>query len=305
MNEREKTRSPWHEGELLVQERAGTREAMSGGGSSFRTFIPSAAAPFLEEQTVAVIASLDAQRRPWASVRVGAPGFISVRDEHIVRIADVVAVSDPLAENLKSSALAGLLVIDLSRRRRVRINGDGRLHADGSLTIHATQFFGNCPQYIQQREAVTQPSTPAPQNRPPSPELSPEQIAWARRADTLFIASANPTSGADASHRGGAPGFVHVESARKLVLPDYNGNGFFNTLGNVAVNPKAGMTVVDFESGNLLLLTGRGSLDWDPARSARFPGAQRLLDFEIDEVRQIDHAIPAGWAFRGYSPFNP
>src|SRR3546814_14766932 len=66
--------------------------------------------------------------------------------------------------------------------------------------------------------------------------------------------------GADVSHRGGRPGFVRVtedDGRSVLTIPDFSGNQFFNTLGNIAINPRAGLLFVDFATGDLLTLTGR------------------------------------------------
>ena len=65
------------------------------------------------------------------------------------------------------------------------------------------------------------------------------QRAWVAAADTFFIASAAPGGGADASHRGGNPGFVRVRDAATLEWPDYSGNTMFNTLGNITADTPA------------------------------------------------------------------
>jgi predicted pyridoxine 5'-phosphate oxidase superfamily flavin-nucleotide-binding protein len=91
----------------------------------------------------------------------------------------------------------------------------------------------------------------------PSPRLYPatrtesngKQQRLIREADTFFIASSHRDGGADASHRGGNPGFVHVLNETKLIWPDYSGNGMFQTLGNLAIDPRAGLLFMDFESG--------------------------------------------------------
>jgi uncharacterized protein len=121
----------------------------------------------------------------------------------------------------------------------------------------------------------------------------------------LFIATAHPVYGADASHRGGMPGFVQVEGPRQIAIPDYDGNRMFNTLGNIAANPNTGLLFPDFLSGKALLLTGRAHINWDPGRAAQFPGAQRVVEYSIDETLELQSALPEGWEFKSYSPFNP
>src|SRR5262249_47612767 len=135
-------------------------------------------------------------------------------------------------------------------------------------------------------------------------QLNDDQQHWIVGADTFFIATAHPESGADASHRGGHPGFIHVESANRLIIPDYSGNKMFNTLGNIAVNPAAGLVFPDFERGRVLQLSGRARIVWD-FDNEEFPGAQRLLEFDVDKVIELDDPALKGYVFQGYSPFNP
>jgi predicted pyridoxine 5'-phosphate oxidase superfamily flavin-nucleotide-binding protein len=121
----------------------------------------------------------------------------------------------------------------------------------------------------------------------------------------MFIASVHEGAGADASHRGGQPGFVRVLDARRLRLPDYSGNNMFQTLGNITADPRVGLLVPDFETGTTLQLTGRARILWEPGELAGLTGAQRAVDVEIDEVVETAGRVPAGWRFVEYSPFNP
>ena len=258
---------------------------------------------FLAQRHFAVLTTLDEQERPWASVVVGVPGFIRAQDPYTVAISGGWASSDILLSNLEGQEQIGMLAIDFNNRRRVRINGTGSLR-DGVLVIRAQQVYSNCPKYIQAR--IPQELRPTGEtNAVVSESLNETQRQWIARADTFFIASTHPEFGADASHRGGNPGFIHVQDARKLVIPDYNGNNLFNTLGNIQINPQAGLLFVDFEQGRTLQLTGRASINWDEQARSGFPGAQRLVEFETDEVRETENGAPLRFELRTYSPFNP
>jgi predicted pyridoxine 5'-phosphate oxidase superfamily flavin-nucleotide-binding protein len=68
----------------------------------------------------------------------------------------------------------------------------------------------------------------------------------------------------------GNPGFVKILDDRRIALPDYNGNHMFNTLGNLVINPNAGLLFIDFDSGWTLQLTGRASIDWNSERAREF-----------------------------------
>ena len=59
--------------------------------------------------------------------------------------------------------------------------------------------------------------------------------------------------------------------------------------------PRAGILFVDFEHGSLLQLTGRVRIDWDSAELERFPGARRLVHFELDRAVELERALPLRW----------
>jgi predicted pyridoxine 5'-phosphate oxidase superfamily flavin-nucleotide-binding protein len=60
----------------------------------------------------------------------------------------------------------------------------------------------------------------------------------------FFLATADANGHPDCSFKGGAPGFVRVTAAAELAFPDYDGNGMFKSLGNIAVNPHVGLLFI-------------------------------------------------------------
>jgi uncharacterized protein len=124
-------------------------------------------------------------------------------------------------------------------------------------------------------------------------------------ADTFFVASYvehdNGQRSVDVSHRGGRPGFVKVERNR-LTIPDYAGNLHFNTLGNLLVNPQAGLLFIDFSNGNVLQLYGRAEVLLDSPAIQAFEGAERLWTLQVEQVVQRPAAVSLRWAFKAYAP---
>jgi len=295
----------WHDGELAVQQRAGVAEV---SGHGIRSSIPEGALSFLNEQRLAVFGSTGPDGKIWASLRVGKPGFLHVLDPFTLQTASLEVSGDPLIENLKRNQDVGMVVIDFGTRRRMRLNGEAEILPDNGLRIRARQVYGNCQQYIQQRapetESESKTGSVAATLISQAGQLNPDQRRWIEAADTLFIASAHPERGVDASHRGGNPGFVKVQSPNRLIIPDYHGNNMFNTLGNISVNPRTGLVFPDFERGRTLQLSGLAAVDWESDRSA-FPGAERLLVFTIESVIEIEQPSLSGYRFQSYSPFNP
>jgi len=281
---------PFHSGELAVQERAGVRERAARIGGSIHPELPEPARAFLEQRRFVVLATADAEGRPWASVLSGPAGFARPAGPRTLRLEAAPRPGDPLADRIDGD-LVGLLAIDLATRRRMRVNGR-MVRAGGAFLIEADQVYSNCPKYIHPRDAELSPDAGTAAVRR-SNGLTEAQRAWIRRADTFFIATVNPGEGADASHRGGAPGFVAVAGDR-LVWPDYAGNMMYNTLGNIAAYPRAGLLVPDFVTGAMLLLTGRAGIDWDTGRAASVPGAQRLVELDVEEAVELPGGVGGG-----------
>jgi uncharacterized protein len=296
--------SSYHEGELAVQARAGVGSDGLAADAMYRAAMPTGVQRFLLAQQLAVISSQDADGLVWASMRSGRPGFLRPLDEHTLEIGGYSHREDPLLSNLRAHAEAGMIVIHLEARHRVRLNGAARAHSDGRIVLSTQQVYGNCPQYIQARTVIgdREVSTSAARF---GKELDRRQCQSVEQADTLFIATVHPHSGADASHRGGRPGFVYLESEKRLLFPDYPGNNMFNTLGNIVSNPRTGLLFPDLQSGSALQISGNARILWDDPRMKRFEGAQRLVEFDIERVIELTEATRLRFEFQSYSPFLP
>jgi predicted pyridoxine 5'-phosphate oxidase superfamily flavin-nucleotide-binding protein len=292
----------YHEGELEMQARAGVKTMAARIARGIYSAMPPIAQEFLEEQRFAVAASVDTVGQVWASPLVGEAGFLIARDAHTIQIETQPLSGDPLFANLAHNPQIGLLVIDFLTRQRSRFNGTAKAHSQG-LVLHVEQAYANCPKYIQVR-APLEVSRAVPQMHQ-GDGLSTAQQTWIAQADTFFIASAHATGGADASHRGGTPGFVHVLDAQTLEFPDYAGNMMFNTLGNLTANPHAGLLFVDFDSGATLQLTGTTNIHWEPEHLALFSKAERVIRFHVEQVIEISNVIPFQFTFLQASPHNP
>lgn len=296
--------SPFHDGEREVQTRAGVREEIERrSGKAIRDFMPDQHRAFFAMLPFLVVGSVDAGYRPWASILVGRPGFVQSADPRMLRIDARPAFGDPLGANLAVGAPLGLLGIQPETRRRNRANGRITALDERGFTLRIAQSFGNCPQYIHARTPTftTAPETvalPRPV-RVEGARLSAEAVALVAGADTFFIATAAQADGVDVSHRGGKSGFVRATAERGqtvLTAPDFAGNNYFNTLGNIAVNPRAGLIFVDFAAGAILTLTGEAAVIWDGPELAAFAGARRLLRFGVTNGRAIADAVPLRWS---------
>ena len=196
----------YHAGELAVQALAGVQEMAPPAERVIKTTMKPVVQEFLHQQPMAIVGSVDAEARVWASIVAGPPAFMMAVNEGTIHIGVAPPAGDPLRDNLRVNADVGLLIIDFATRRRMRVNGSADPQPDGSFYVHAQQVYGNCPKYIQgRRYKVRTPVEDETPNAYLADKPTERQLQWITQADTFFIASAHPDGGVDASHRGGIP----------------------------------------------------------------------------------------------------
>jgi len=306
-----KLQEPFHEGELEVQERLGLREEAKRNSGIIADSIIKGFLKFIEQQSMAVLGSFDRDGNVWASVLSGETGFMEAKNERSIEF-DLSKTAnnegDPFGKNIIGNPRVGMLIIELTTRRRLRINGNIRQNSSQRLELEVLESYPNCPKYIQRRSVTTNRvgNSVAASQSLQGETLGEPQRNIINKADTFFVASAHPERGVDASHRGGNMGFVRIIDDRTLRIPDYTGNCMFNTLGNFLVNPRAGIVFVDFESGATLQLIGMAEILWnteDPVDETG--GTKRFWEMHINHWLEIGKAHELEWSFLDYSPYNP
>lgn len=303
--------NPFHEGELIVQQRLGEVDEGRRNGRAISDSILKGAFSFIEQQSLAVLGSIDVEDNVWASVFVGNPGFMRALNEQTIEVDLTEAAlnrCDPAWTNLEHNPQVGMLIIDLENRRRLRVNGRISQTDSDRLQLAVFESYPNCPKYIQQRQITAHivGGVSRGSELRQGEQLQADHLALVRSADTFFVASAHPDRGVDASHRGGNPGFIRILSDRKIRVPDYVGNRMYNTLGNFAVNPRAGLVFLDFERNRTLQLVGQAEIQWDlddPTNETG--GTRRYWDFEIERWLESDLAHQLQWKLLDYSHYNP
>lgn len=184
----------FHSGELAVQRHAGmqaqaARLAPMVGPAELRAGI----AAFLADATFAALTARDRAGRLWISPLLAPPGFLHASGPSTLRIGTPLPSADPL-HSLPAGQPAGLIVIDFTTRRRVRINGILTQSDTAGSTLDVDQAYGNCPQYIQQRHITIdeKPRHPALSSEYNGELLRETDIRLIESADTFF--SEPPTS---------------------------------------------------------------------------------------------------------------
>lgn len=303
-------RAVWHAGEKAIQEKLGVSERMDQLGQRvIRDHLPDQHREFYAQVPFIVLGSVDPDGDVWATLLAGRPGFIASPTPTTLEIQARHNTDDPASRGLHAGDAIGLLGIELHTRRRNRANGILRDAEDGVLRVSIEQSFGNCPQYIQLRDYAfaRDPDADFLDDVNVSAELDSSARQIIETADTFFVASYADVDGhrqVDVSHRGGKAGFVRVADDGTLTIPDFSGNFFFATLGNILLNGKAGLVFVDFSSGDLLQMSGSAQLVMDAPEIATFQGAERFWTFRPRRIVRRRGALALRWSFRenGWSP---
>lgn len=276
------TTSAFHAGELQAQATAG----FATSGAAIRDYMPEQHRTFFATLNFLLLATTDDDGWPLATVVAGEPGFIASPDERTLSIHAAPDSQDPVLSHLGEGSAVGMLGIDFRTRRRNRANGIvNAVDVDG-LQIGIRQSFGNCPKYIHVRDvAVTPLKAQAALDVATFTGLDAAARELISAASTFFVATASGrqprAGGVDISHRGGVAGFVKIDGDT-LICPDYLGNRYFNTLGNLMVEPRAALLFVDFSNGDVLHLRGRAEILWQTDEIQEFPGAERLWRFKVE-----------------------
>ena len=291
--------SPWHAGEIALQQKVGAAERMDEiGRRVLRDHLIDQHRAFYPQLPFVVLGTVDREGNAWATLRAGHPGFLQSPHRHSLAVNLERAPDDPADAGMEDGNPIGLLGIELPTRRRNRLNGTIRREGADRFEIEVGQSFGNCPRYIQPRDFtfLRAPSMPSGISPEWLDHLDPPARRLIGEADTFFVASyADPEQQGrqvDVSHRGGAPGFVRIGEDGALTIPDFAGNLFFNTLGNILSNGRAGLVFADFETGELLQLSGEAEVLSETPEIETFEGAERLWRFMPHHILRRRDALP-------------
>ena len=299
----------FHSGERTVQIRAGEAAIADRNSTLISDVVIGGARPFIAKQFMVALGSIDPYGNVWASLLFGKPGFMHTADGHAIDI-DVPAqhrdAAEPFWTNIEGNHDVGMLFIELGSRRRYRVNGTVTRQDATGIQVGIREAYPNCPKYIHRRQLRALGDAGEHSQSASGTVLRGSVASLIHEADTLFIASRHTEAGADASHRGGDKGFIHVVDEHTLRIPDYHGNSLFNTWGNLEVDPRAGLCIPDFTNGRLLQLTGTVAMQWDQDDPGDDTGGtHRFLQFTVDHWVLRDAIPRAEWEYLDASPFNP
>lgn len=282
---------PFHAGELLAQQLAGGGPA----GASIRGQMPEQHRQFFPLLPFVCVALADETGWPIATVLHGEKGFVTSPDPGQLHIAGLPDRDDPARSHLADGADIGILGIDMATRRRNRANGSVLHTNDRGILVNVKQSFGNCPKYIRVRQ-LAHVERHQSQVDTFGTDLPKDALALIASCETMFVAtSGGPTvsgrtGGLDISHRGGEAGFLRLKG-HVLSVPDYPGNRYFNTLGNLLLEPRASLLLLNFENGDILQIQGIAKVFHDMSDELR---PERGWEFSIVGGSMRRAALPLG-----------
>lgn len=178
--------------------------------------------------------------------------------------------------------------------------------AEIQLVLKIEQSLGNCPKYLNSK--VIEPATSAPELVSDSPQFPLQALDLLAKADLFFVSSAQHDTDMDTNHRGGPPGFLRVESNEEsgavLCWPEYSGNRLYQTLGNLVINPLAGICVPDFEKGDMLYMTGKTEILIGKDAAALLPRSNLCVKLTVTAARFVTQALPLRGRAGERSPYS-
>ncbi|KAK1975013.1 oxidoreductase FAD-binding domain-containing protein [Colletotrichum cereale] len=281
------------------------------------------------------LGTLDAQGRPWTTLWggergavarpiaedvLGVRGRVDVTDDPVLSALWGVSeegegvkegeVVQPGLEADGGNLVAGLS-IDLMTRDRVKFAGRMVAGAvDGGevqIAVHVEESLGNCPKYLNKKDVTARGSIEKGRVEKGLP-LGEGALGVVRRADMLFLTSEHGGS-MDTNHRGGSRGFVRVarndEGGVDIIYPEFSGNRLFQTLGNLKLNPLVGVVIPDFETSDVLYLTGSASILIGQDAAGYLPHTKLAVKMTVAAAVFVESGLPFAGTPLEASPYNP
>ncbi|MEM7543442.1 MAG: pyridoxamine 5'-phosphate oxidase family protein [Pseudomonadota bacterium] len=275
----------FHEGEIACQSEAGvdTQAYERLVSRHFTHAVRHSDVAMIAQNTFSVAATIDEQGRPWVSPLVAqSKPLFEIRGAKVIDVSAADIAGDPLVNNIRGSSKLGVLFLDLANRRRAKSMGSAQANGSGSIEYHIERYFGLCPKYIfRRRHSLGQtPNETSAQRSFEDNRLSEENRTQLAEADTVFLGSYSQ-HGPDATLRGGPRGFISTTDHKTLNIPDYLGNGMFNTLGNLRLDNRLALMNISFRTGETILITGAASVHEAPKTDEL---AVRTIQLVVDHV---------------------
>lgn len=91
--------------------------------------------------------------------------------------------------------------------------------------------------------------------------LTEDEIGFIQSRDSFYMATVSETGWPYMQHRGGKPGFLRVISPTALAFADYKGNRQLLSTGNLAVNDRVTLFLMDYPQRTRLKILGHARVE--------------------------------------------
>jgi predicted pyridoxine 5'-phosphate oxidase superfamily flavin-nucleotide-binding protein len=126
------------------------------------------------------------------------------------------------------------------------------------------------------------PALEAPERDP----LGDDEQAFIQARDSFYVATVTENGWPYVQHRGGSRGFLHVVNSGLIAFADYRGNRQLLSTGNLAVNDRVTLFLMDYPNRTRLKIIGHARIE--DAREHPELMAQ-LADLEV--VRVVERFV--------------
>jgi predicted pyridoxine 5'-phosphate oxidase superfamily flavin-nucleotide-binding protein len=157
----------------------------------FRTALTDEDKAFVERLDLFFLATVNAKGEPSCSYKGGDPGFVRVLDARTLVFPSYDGNGMYLSMgNVAANGHVGMLFIDLTSPKRLRVNGTARIEpasfaepvfpeAQFVVVVSVREVFPNCPRYVHKFALVERSKfVPRPERETPVPAW--KQMDWAR-----------------------------------------------------------------------------------------------------------------------------
>lgn len=115
-------------------------------------------------------------------------------------------------------------------------------------------------------------------------EIGEEHRGFIESRDMFFLTTIDHRGYPTCSYKGGSPGFLKIIDSKTLAFPSFDGNGMFLSMGNISINNKIGMLLIDFETPHRIRIHGKASIHRDEQSLKMFLGAEVVVFVDVTEI---------------------
>eukprot|EP01080_Neovahlkampfia_damariscottae_P008288 gene8288-112_t len=310
-----------HEGELEVQKKRLVPDEVGEMVEEITsTEIPYYNTGFFQGLKYLPISTLDSEGFPCTTI-LSSPQ-ISIKGQYI-HIKATFPPGDLFVSALehdnnkdKKNSLFAALGIDFNNRRRNKLSGILEHYFIDKNTIElkliSNEYLGNCPKYITIRKLVSK--TRQPQKPIETVKFDEYSLKMLNNTSTIFLSTRHFSKiqqeiDMGLNHRGGSPGFVRYYEDKKnafLVIPDYSGNRFYQSLGNIESDKVAGIVIPNFVNGDILYCIGMAENLFNQEAEDIMPTITLLTRIKLTKTVLIKQGLNLELSSPEYlSPYNP